>query len=52
MAQAITEQNSSKDLDIFSVPGAKHKFWTHPVKDTDDVWITGAKDLIHTQVSE
>jgi thymus-specific serine protease len=36
-------------MPLYSVPGASHHFWTHPVRPTDDEAITAARDyILHT----
>ena len=51
-AQAITKGDNSDDESVVMVPGASHHFWTHPIKESDTIWIQAVREMIYVQVGE
>ena len=47
---ALTGDKANADHPSVSVPGASHHFWTHKVKDSDDIHVVQARNAINDAV--
>jgi thymus-specific serine protease len=44
-----SRNDTEHSMPLYSVPGASHHFWTHPVRPTDDEALTAARNyILHT----